>query len=223
MWLNKGQRSWRNRIFVIRSEITVGEENGEYVLIRGGLLTGEYRSNGESNSSQGKSTPLSDQVAYRSMKVTLNEDGTGEIKHYFPIDVTIPQERITSLDEILFLSDLLTMIYLSAVASNLLQMLNTGMSSGKVSREEEVIDQKTTLQMEERSFHFEAYQQADPVEDEVVVPFPRNEVQDEEAEEEDVVESRVESRVENQIESSVTEEQIMDEKDRVEPVAQVKK
>ncbi|OIJ10297.1 stage VI sporulation protein D [Anaerobacillus arseniciselenatis] len=101
VWLNKGQEVDEIVSLSLDPEITV-EENGEYVLIRGGLkLTGEYRSNGKSEVNDEESLSLSNQVEFRSIEeVTLNEDGTGEIRHNFPIDVTIPQERINSLDDI---------------------------------------------------------------------------------------------------------------------------
>ncbi|OIJ10587.1 stage VI sporulation protein D [Anaerobacillus alkalilacustris] len=224
VWLNKGQEVDEIVSLSLDPEITV-QENGDYVLIRGGLkLTGEYRSNGNSNSSEKESDSLSDQVAYRSIEeVTLNSDGTGEIKHYFPIDVTIPQERIRRLDEIYVIVESFDYdlpergcIQLTA------DIAITGMSSGKAQRdaqysEEPAVDtfnpyyeegtdtkeQDTALENEERTFHYEAYNQED-----TVVPFPSEEVRYEEGESEDNIEefNSVEDDVEEPVEASLEEE-----------------
>ncbi|OIJ18354.1 stage VI sporulation protein D [Anaerobacillus alkalidiazotrophicus] len=234
VWLNKGQEVDEIVSLSLDPEITV-QENGDYVLIRGGLkLTGEYRSNGNSNSSEKESDSLSDQVAYRSIEeVTLNSDGTGEIKHYFPIDVTIPQERIRSLDEIYVIVESFDYdlpergcIQLTA------DIAITGMSSGNAQRdaqysEESAVDtlnsyyeeetdtkeQDTSLENEERTFHYEAYNQQD-----TVVPFPSEEVRYEESELEINIEevSSVENEEEVLEEIEEPVEAILEENDKQE-------
>jgi stage VI sporulation protein D len=179
VWLNKGQEVDEIVSLSLDPEITV-QENGDYVLIRGGLkLTGEYRSNENNRSTEEENSTLSNQVAFRSIEeVTLNADGTGEIKHYFPIDVTIPQDRINSLDEIYVIVESFDYdlpergcIQLTA------DVAITGMSTKKIPNvvEEEVrsyqeeIDNEN-VEQESRTFHFEAY--SEPESDE-----PRLEVE----------------------------------------------
>ena len=206
VWLNKGQEVDEIVSLSLDPEITV-EENGEYVLIRGGLkLTGEYRSNGKDEVTDEESLSLSNQVAFRSIEeVTLNEDGTGEIRHNFPIDVTIPQERIHSLDDIYVIVESFDYdlpergcIQLTA------DVAITGMSNGRSAQEargeennfvsEEVNDEvsdevnnefneevneevnedlfdESSAEGEDRSFHYEAYNE-EKEEEVSVVQYP---------------------------------------------------
>ncbi|MCT8137502.1 stage VI sporulation protein D [Anaerobacillus sp. CMMVII] len=195
VWLNKGQEVAEIVSLSLDPEITV-QEHGEYVLIRGGLkLTGEYRSSGNSTVSEEDNESLSTQVAFRSIEeVTLNEDGTGEIRHHFPIDVTIPQERIRSLDDIYVIVDSFDYdlpergcIQLTADVSI------TGMSTGKVNRD--ITEADVEAEQEDRTFHYEAYDQERFEHDETIVEFPtapsleqEEEVEVEEEEEEVEVE-----------------------------------
>lgn len=164
VWLNKGQEVDEIVSLSLEPDITV-QESGDYVLIRGGLkLTGEYRSNGNSNPTEEISS-LSDQVGFRSIEeVTVNEDGTGEIRHYFPIDVTIPRERIKSLDDIYVLVESFDYdlpergcIQLTA------DVAITGMSTGNIVTEKSQARDEIaeSVEEEDRSFHFEAYGEAE--------------------------------------------------------------
>lgn len=186
MWLNRGQEVDEIVSLSLDPEITV-QEHGEYVLIRGGLkLTGEYRSSGNDGVTEGENESLSSQVAFRSIEeVTLNEDGTGEIRHHFPIDVTIPQERIRSLDDIYVIVDSFDYDLPERGCIQLTADISiTGMSTGKLDREltEEIV---TTME-EDRNFHFEAYNEEreeaqelagneTEAETEVEAQFPTNE------------------------------------------------
>lgn len=180
MWLNRGQEVDEIVSLSLDPEITV-QEHGEYVLIRGGLkLTGEYRSSGNGGVTEGENESLSSQVAFRSIEeVTLHEDGTGEIRHHFPIDVTIPQERIRSLDDIYVIVDSFDYDLPERGCIQLTADISiTGMSTGKLDRE---LNEKFVTTMEEdRNFHFEAYneeraeEQAE-VEIEEETHFPTNE------------------------------------------------
>lgn len=165
VWLNKDQEVDEIVSLSLEPDVTV-QESGEYVLIRGGLkLTGEYRSNGNSNPNE-EVTSLSDQVGFRSIEeVTVNEDGTGEIRHYFPIDVTIPQERISSLDDIYVLVESFDYdlpergcIQLTA------DVAITGMSTGNIVTEKSQARDEITEpgEQEDRSFHYEAYGETEP-------------------------------------------------------------
>ncbi|WNF35941.1 stage VI sporulation protein D [Bacillaceae bacterium IKA-2] len=161
VWLNKDQEVDEILSLSLEPDITV-QESGDYVLIRGGLkLTGEYRSNGNSNPTEELSS-LSEQVGFRSIEeVTINEDGTGQIRHFFPIDVTIPQERINSLDDIYVLVESFDYdlpergcIQLTA------DVAITGMSTGNIVKEKsQARDEIVESVEEDRSFHYEAYEE----------------------------------------------------------------
>ncbi len=161
VWLNKDQEVDEILSLSLDPDITV-QEHGDYVLIRGGLkLTGEYRPKEKNEEYAGET--LSQQVAFRSIEeIITHEDGTSEIKHTFPIDVTIPQERINSLDDIYVIVESFDYdlpergcIQLTADVSI------TGMSASvHDNRHEEVnYEHDTREEEEERTFHFEATKQ----------------------------------------------------------------
>ncbi|RXI98437.1 stage VI sporulation protein D [Anaerobacillus alkaliphilus] len=177
VWLNKGQEVDEIISLSLDPEITV-QEQGEYVLIRGGLkLTGEYRSNNNATSSE-ETESLASQVAFRSIEeVTLNEDGTGEIRHHFPIDVTIPQERIRSLDDIFVIVDSFDYDLPERGCIQLTADISiTGMASGTTKRD--AVEELNSSEEEERTFHFEAYNQEQAEEVETVVAFPSGEAEE---------------------------------------------
>lgn len=175
VWLNKGQEVDEIISLSLDPEITV-QEQGEYVLIRGGLkLTGEYRSNSNPIATE-ETESLASQVAFRSIEeVTLNEDGTGEIRHHFPIDVTIPQERIRSLDDIYVIVDSFDYDLPERGCIQLTADISiTGMSTGTSKRE--VLGERSEVE-EERNFHFESFIE-EPTEEETVVAFPTGQTED---------------------------------------------
>ncbi|ARK31616.1 stage VI sporulation protein D [Halalkalibacter krulwichiae] len=101
VWLNKGQEVEEILGMSLEPEIVI-EERDHHVYIKGGLrLVGEYRSQSSDDAIDVNSASLSDQVSFRSAgDVTVSSNGTGEIKHFFPIDVTIPIARIQNLDDV---------------------------------------------------------------------------------------------------------------------------
>ncbi|MCL7748088.1 stage VI sporulation protein D [Halalkalibacter alkaliphilus] len=100
VWLNKGQEVEEILGMSLEPEIVI-EEKDHHVYIRGGLrLIGEYRPTGKDDSSNSNQS-LEQQVSFRSAgDVTIASDGSGQIKHFFPIDVTIPLSRIQNLDDV---------------------------------------------------------------------------------------------------------------------------
>ncbi|MDE5412423.1 stage VI sporulation protein D [Alkalihalobacterium chitinilyticum] len=97
VWLNKGQEVAEILSMSLDPEIRIEEKN-DHVVIKGGLrLLGEYRpvQNDAENTEEGEV------AAFRSFEeVTLNDQNIGEIKHFFPIDVTIPLSRIQNIDDV---------------------------------------------------------------------------------------------------------------------------
>ncbi|GAE30205.1 stage VI sporulation protein D [Halalkalibacter hemicellulosilyticusJCM 9152] len=98
--MNKGEEVEEVIGMSLEPEIMI-EERDAHVYIRGGLrLLGEYRSS-EKEQVDLESGSLEDQVSFRSVgDVKVSSNGVGEIKHYFPIDVTIPSNRIQNLDDV---------------------------------------------------------------------------------------------------------------------------
>lgn len=101
VWLNKGQEIDEILAMSLEPEITI-QENHDHVSIRGGLqLSGEYRPTQQEESLEVEEGSLRDQVSFRSIEqVSVSDDGIATIKHHFPIDVTIPLNRINNLDDI---------------------------------------------------------------------------------------------------------------------------
>ncbi|TMW71608.1 stage VI sporulation protein D [Alteribacter natronophilus] len=102
VWLNRGQEIDSVMSLELEPEIAI-EEAEEHVTVKGNLvLTGEYRPGKEVDATQQqRNASLSEQVSFRSIdEVRISEEGHGEIRHPFPIDVTIPRSRISNLDEV---------------------------------------------------------------------------------------------------------------------------
>ncbi|WP_227936701.1 stage VI sporulation protein D [Alkalihalobacillus deserti] len=101
VWLNKGQEVEEILGMSLEPEIVI-EEKDHHVYIKGGLrLVGEYRSSGNDTAVDVNSGSLEELVSFRSAEdIKVSSDGTGEIKHFFPIDVTIPISRIQNLDDV---------------------------------------------------------------------------------------------------------------------------
>ncbi|WP_158738148.1 stage VI sporulation protein D [Alteribacillus sp. YIM 98480] len=97
VWLDKGQKMKELLSLGLEPDIRI-EEKLDYVAIKGGLhLKGEYRPLEEERNEE----PTDDNPAPQYVENgEQREDGTGEIKHFFPVDVTIPLNRIHNLDDI---------------------------------------------------------------------------------------------------------------------------
>ncbi|MCM3035470.1 LysM peptidoglycan-binding domain-containing protein [Bacillus pumilus] len=82
-------------------DILVQEVN-DYVSIRGSLeLTGEYNINQEELLGE-----LSSYASYREAdEVKVKEDGTAELLHQFPVDITIPKNKISHLNDVFVFID----------------------------------------------------------------------------------------------------------------------
>lgn len=96
LWFRKGQEVEELLSISLDPDITI-QENDQYVTIRGTLvLTGEYKSCEADNESEGE--------GYTSHKfietVSEREGGNCEFSHHFPVDITIPNNRIQSIYDI---------------------------------------------------------------------------------------------------------------------------
>ncbi|HET7658580.1 MAG TPA: stage VI sporulation protein D [Bacillales bacterium] len=110
VWLNKGQEVDEIISMSLEPDISI-VENKHYVSVRGSLkLAGEYRplpSNGEERdepSIEGED-PLPNQSLRPIDELRESDDGTIEIEHRFPVDITIPLSRIERLEDIYVMVD----------------------------------------------------------------------------------------------------------------------
>jgi stage VI sporulation protein D len=102
LWFRKGQEVEELVSISLDPDITI-QENDQYVTIRGSLeLTGEYKSYQENENSQEEGFASQKFVE----RVTeLEEEGNCEFSHRFPVDITIPNNRIQSIYDIDVLVD----------------------------------------------------------------------------------------------------------------------
>lgn len=96
LWFRKGQEVAELVSISLDPDITI-QENDQYVTIRGSLeLTGEYRSEEDSAENEDENAPNQKYVE----RVDPQEEGICEFSHRFPVDITIPNNRIQSIYDI---------------------------------------------------------------------------------------------------------------------------
>ncbi|MCC3356538.1 stage VI sporulation protein D [Bacillus sp. REN16] len=96
VWFQKGQEVSELISISLDPDIVI-QEHDQYVSIRGALqLTGEYRID-EINEEEGERDFASVRLVN---EVITREDGISELNHRFPVDITIPQDRVQSLDDV---------------------------------------------------------------------------------------------------------------------------
>ncbi|MFE8696903.1 stage VI sporulation protein D [Cytobacillus sp. FJAT-53684] len=96
VWFQKGQEVLDLISISLDPDIFI-QENDQYVTIQGALeLTGEYKRNetGEQENENPFATPKFIQV------VEERGEGLCEFTHYFPVDITIPNNRIKDINQI---------------------------------------------------------------------------------------------------------------------------
>ncbi|WP_456278094.1 stage VI sporulation protein D [Bacillus sp. AK128] len=94
IWFERGQEVADLLSMSLDPEIII-QEHDQYISVRGGLiLTGEYHA----DDSEGESTL---QPGARTVQeVERNEEGLSLLRHKFPIDITIPKNRIQNLNDV---------------------------------------------------------------------------------------------------------------------------
>ncbi|MEH7504269.1 stage VI sporulation protein D [Neobacillus drentensis] len=96
LWFRKGQEVEELVSISLDPDITI-QENDQYVTIRGSLeLTGEYKSYEPNNENEDEGVTSQKFIE----RVDEHEEGTCEFSHRFPVDITIPNNRIQSIYDI---------------------------------------------------------------------------------------------------------------------------
>ncbi|MDW7613541.1 stage VI sporulation protein D [Peribacillus simplex] len=96
VWFQKGQEVAELFSISLDPNVTI-QESDQYVFIRGSLdLCGEYKDSQNGEEEEFSQTFLPKAV----QKVERHPDGLTEFTHRFPVDITIPNNRIASLEEI---------------------------------------------------------------------------------------------------------------------------
>lgn len=96
VWFQKGQEVSELLSISLDPDISI-HEHDQYISIRGALqLTGEYKIDNEATSE--------DQNEYANVRyvnqVETGENGISVMQHRFPVDITIPNNRIDNLEEV---------------------------------------------------------------------------------------------------------------------------
>ncbi|MDQ0208015.1 stage VI sporulation protein D [Alkalicoccobacillus murimartini] len=103
VWLNKGQEIEEILGMSLSPEISIKEEGNQVSIVGGLRLVGEYilSDSTQTQNEQDVDAAYRDQAAFRSIEeVNVSDNGRGALKHFFPIDVTIPLDRIQNLQDI---------------------------------------------------------------------------------------------------------------------------
>ncbi|MGE6375585.1 LysM peptidoglycan-binding domain-containing protein [Peribacillus muralis] len=96
VWFQKGQEVAELYSISLDPNVTI-QESDQYVFIRGSLdLCGEYKDSQNDEQEEFSQTFLPKAV----QKVERHLNGLNEFTHRFPVDITIPTNRIASLEEI---------------------------------------------------------------------------------------------------------------------------
>ncbi|PWA10702.1 stage VI sporulation protein D [Pueribacillus theae] len=98
VWFRKGEEIEDILSVSLEPEITV-EEDGDYVFIKGELrLNGEFRILENNNDFDDSDN---EQLSFRTVQdIRVQNDGTAEFNHRFPVEITIPVERVDQLDDV---------------------------------------------------------------------------------------------------------------------------
>lgn len=96
VWFQKGQEVAELYSISLDPNVTI-QESDQYVFIRGSLdLCGEYKDSQNGEQEEFSQTFLPKAV----QKVERHLNGLNEFTHRFPVDITIPTNRVASLEEI---------------------------------------------------------------------------------------------------------------------------
>lgn len=99
VWFQKGQEVHELLSISLEPDISI-REHDQYVSIKGALqLEGEYKMDDE-----GKEDIDEDPYQFSGARflqhVETREDGVSELVHHFPVDITIPRNRVTNLEDV---------------------------------------------------------------------------------------------------------------------------
>jgi stage VI sporulation protein D len=96
LWFRKGQEVTELVSISLDPDITI-QENDQYVTIRGSLeLTGEYNSQNDHQEDEDENITTQKYI----QSVEERDGGVCEFSHRFPVDITIPNNRIQSIYDI---------------------------------------------------------------------------------------------------------------------------
>ncbi|WP_170289457.1 stage VI sporulation protein D [Metabacillus lacus] len=183
VWFQKGQEVSQLLSISLDPDISI-QEHDQYISIKGALrLTGEY----EAGDDAGEDEENYQYTAARFVnEVNAREDGSYELSHRFPVDITIPRNRISSLDEVYVIVNAFDYDFVETRCLKLTADLSiSGISQQISSVPPQEIDENETEENEEEVFTLQQEEQQDSFqslfrEGENTVAVLQNEEQEEE-------------------------------------------
>lgn len=168
VWFQKGQEVSQLLSISLEPQVSI-QEYDQYVSIRGALqLTGEYETY------EGEHSLREYTNENQVQSISVREDGTAELSHQFPVDITIPKNRIQSIEDVYVSIDLFDY---ELPGTNQLQLMADLSITGLYGEQHEEREEEEEFSEEQ---HIVSYEEVD--DDEEV--YTENVAQEEEEQEE---------------------------------------
>lgn len=145
VWFQKGQEVADLLSISLDPNITI-QENDQYIIIQGSLeLSGEYKRYNEGEQEE--------EEAFKAPKlihsVMEREEGVCEFLHHFPVDITIPLTRVTSINDVEIEIDTFDYVFPERSCLNLTADLTiSGLASEEAEVEEDVAAEEVEEELE---------------------------------------------------------------------------
>ncbi|WP_368895118.1 stage VI sporulation protein D, partial [Priestia megaterium] len=168
VWFQKGQEVSQLLSISLEPQVSI-QEYDQYVSIRGALqLTGEYETY------EGEHSLREYTNENQVQSISVREDGTAELSHQFPVDITIPKNRIQSIEDVYVSIDLFDY---ELPGTNQLQLMADLSITGLYEQHEEREEEEEFSEEQ----HIVSYEEVDDAEE----VYTENVAQEEEQEEQE--------------------------------------
>ncbi|KRD92355.1 stage VI sporulation protein D [Bacillus sp. Root239] len=170
VWFQKGQEVSQLLSISLEPQVSI-QEYDQYVSIRGALqLTGEYETY------EGEHSLREYTNENQVQSISVREDGTAELSHQFPVDITIPKNRIQSIEDVYVSIDLFDY---ELPGTNQLQLMADLSITGLYGEQHEEREEEEEFSEEQ---HIVSYEEVDDAEE----VYTENVAQEEEQEEQEL-------------------------------------
>lgn len=173
VWFQKGQEVSQLLSISLEPQVAI-QEYDQYVSIRGALqLTGEYETY------EGEHSLREYTNENQVQSISVREDGTAELSHQFPVDITIPKNRIQSIEDVYVSIDLFDY---ELPGTNQLRLMADLSITGLYGEQHEEREEEEEFAEEQ---HIVSYEEADDAEEVYTENFAQEEEEQEEQEEQE--------------------------------------
>ncbi|USD15910.1 stage VI sporulation protein D [Priestia megaterium] len=202
VWFQKGQEVSQLLSISLEPQVSI-QEYDQYVSIRGALqLTGEYETY------EGEHSLREYTNENQVQSISVREDGTAELSHQFPVDITIPKNRIQSIEDVYVSIDLFDY---ELPGTNQLQLMADLSITGLYGEQHEEREEEEEFSEEQ---HIVSYEEVDDAEEVYTENVAQEEVDDaEEVYTENVAQEEVDDAEEVYTENVAQEEEEQEEQE----------